>query len=286
MPNDPKWRTIARASKQRIGDVVSVYVHLMVAASSAAERGRTTAFSAEDVASALDMDTQDVEAIVTAMQGRVIDGDRLQGWDKRQVAREDGAAERAKAWREKQKAEANAGERNRTQDERNRSADTDTDTEESKDKEIDKANLLGIDPSDAKPDEQGGEDGKTAEVMPEAVVLNGRRKRTDIPCPAQKIADLWDEILVPDAEAPSLWTKKRGIVVAARWKVMAESEGWKTPEEGLAWFRDLFTSCRRSRFLMGKVPARRPGQRPFKLKFDWFFGTDNFVKVVEGEYLR
>lgn len=116
MPTDPKWRTIARASGQRIGDVMAVYVHLMVCGSSnTTERGRTTSFNSEDVASALDLETEQVSAIVNAMQGRVLEGDTLAGWEKRQVQREDGSAERARAWREAQKeAEeraANAGER-------------------------------------------------------------------------------------------------------------------------------------------------------------------------------
>lgn len=136
MPTDPKWRTIAKASGERIGDVMAVYVHLLVCASNADERGRTHSFNCEDVASALDVETEQVAAIVAAMQGRVLDGDAVAGWDKRQVAREDGAAERAKAWREQQKAkqqaELNAAERNRTQAERKQTPDKDTDTEESR----------------------------------------------------------------------------------------------------------------------------------------------------------
>lgn len=128
MPTDPKWRTIAKASGQRIGDVMAVYCHLLVCASNASERGRTQSFNAEDVASALDLETEQVEQIVGAMQGRVLDGDVVAGWDKRQVAREDGGAERAKAWREAKKAEAertpNAGERNQTPD---KDKDTDKD---------------------------------------------------------------------------------------------------------------------------------------------------------------
>lgn len=120
MPTDPKWRTISKASGQRIGDVMAVYVHLLVCASNATERGRTQSFNSEDVASALDIDTEQVEQIITAMQGRVLEGDLLKGWESRQVAREDGSAQRSKAWREAQKAASertpNAAERNRTPD--------------------------------------------------------------------------------------------------------------------------------------------------------------------------
>ena len=103
MPNDPKWRTIARASKQSISSVIAVYVHILVIASNATERGRTHGVCSEDIASALDLECEQVDQIIAAMQGRVLDGDVMSGWAKRQVDREDGAAERAKAWREAQK---------------------------------------------------------------------------------------------------------------------------------------------------------------------------------------
>lgn len=121
MPNDPKWRTISRLSKQPIPCVIAVYLHLLVSASANAnERGRTQSVCVEDVASALDMESEQVDAIISSMQGRVIDGDRISGWDKRQVEREDGSAARAKAWREAKKeqerTQANASERKKTPD--------------------------------------------------------------------------------------------------------------------------------------------------------------------------
>lgn len=124
MINDPKWRTIARSSGQKIGDVIATYIHMLTAASNATERGRTEGWNDEDVATALDIETSQVEAIRKAMQGRVLDGDYLLGWEKRQPIKEDGAAERARAWREAKKAtkeqeetQPNATERNRTTDE-------------------------------------------------------------------------------------------------------------------------------------------------------------------------
>lgn len=153
MPTDPKWRTIARASGQRIGDVMAVYLHLMVCGSmNDAERGRTQSFNAEDVASALDLETEQVTAIAAAMQGRVLDGDTLTGWEKRQVQREDGSAERAKAWREAQKRSGpplNAGERKRTLDK-----DTEKDTEEKKTKGKRAAARTSL-PDDFQPNEAG-----------------------------------------------------------------------------------------------------------------------------------
>lgn len=130
MPNDPKWRSIAKASGQHITAVMSVYIHMLVCASNATERGRTQGWSEEDIANALDMEISQVSAICDAMQGRVLDGDLLKGWKKRQPAREDGSAERSKAWREDQKHKKAQESPPRTQPnatERNRPIDTDTD---------------------------------------------------------------------------------------------------------------------------------------------------------------
>ncbi|RVU04115.1 hypothetical protein EOE18_13165 [Novosphingobium umbonatum] len=135
MPTDPKWRTIARKSGQRIGDVIAVFTFLMVAASSnESARGTIAGFDPEDVAGALDLDTADIEAIVKAMQGKVLDGDRLANWDKRQPKREDATAAKRKAeWKERQgKAAERAGtHQNALEHEGTADTDTDTDTDTS-----------------------------------------------------------------------------------------------------------------------------------------------------------
>lgn len=129
MPTDPKFRSIARAAKQPLTAVVAVYVFMLTDASAnAAERGRTQA-NDETIASALDLDDEAVAAIRKAMQGRVLDGGALTGWEKRQPKREDGSPDRAKVWRDLQKANAeierlrtqvNAAERNRPLDKEER----------------------------------------------------------------------------------------------------------------------------------------------------------------------
>ncbi|WP_261424382.1 DnaT-like ssDNA-binding domain-containing protein [Serratia proteamaculans] len=111
MPNDPKWRTVARLSGQPIALVQATYVHLLVSASQSVTRGHADV-TAEDLASALDVTDRDIALILDAMQGRVLEGTCLSGWDKRQVKRDDSgnpetgamsAAERKRAQRERQR---------------------------------------------------------------------------------------------------------------------------------------------------------------------------------------
>ncbi|MBJ2303502.1 hypothetical protein [Pseudomonas sp. MF2857] len=113
MPNDPKWRTIARVSGQPIALVQAMYLHLLVDASVNVTRGHVTV-TKEDIASALDVTDEQVEAVFSAMQGRVIDGDKLTGWEGRQPKREDagnpetGAKSAAQRKRDQRERERNS----------------------------------------------------------------------------------------------------------------------------------------------------------------------------------
>lgn len=114
MPNDPKWRTIARVSKQPISLVQSVYIHLLVSASQNVTRGHADV-TTEDLASHFDVTEGEIDAVISAMQGRVLEGDRISGWERRQPKREDhgnpetsakSAAERKAAQRERERAKS------------------------------------------------------------------------------------------------------------------------------------------------------------------------------------
>ncbi|EFF76079.1 GIY-YIG nuclease family protein [Achromobacter piechaudii] len=96
MPNDPKWRTIARASGQSISTVQAVWLQILASASQNSERGTYDVLE-EDIASALNESDEAVCAITQAMQGRVLDGKRLTGWERRQPSREDGADGKGKS---------------------------------------------------------------------------------------------------------------------------------------------------------------------------------------------
>lgn len=113
---DPKWRVIARKSGQPIPVVLAVWAMMLESASQSSERGRLSGWDSEDIAAALDVDAAEIDAIHQAMQGKVLDGDALTGWDKRQPKRErdqpDNSADRVRQHRERkrQEAEGNAGE--------------------------------------------------------------------------------------------------------------------------------------------------------------------------------
>ena len=105
MPTDPKWRVIAHRSGRPICEVVAVFTYMLANASSnPAERGRLHGFNADDVAAALDMDEASVEAIMKAMHGKVLYGDLLTGWERRQPLREDDSTNRVRAFRARKAA--------------------------------------------------------------------------------------------------------------------------------------------------------------------------------------
>lgn len=97
MTTDPKWQTIARKSGQPRALVIALFAHLMLEANEAEDRGTLGDASIEDMASALDCDEEAIEAILEAMEGRVLTDGRLAGWERRQPKREDSGNERTGA---------------------------------------------------------------------------------------------------------------------------------------------------------------------------------------------
>jgi hypothetical protein len=109
MPTDPRWRVIARKSGQRIGDVIAVWNFVLTNASAnGADRGRVKDLSSEGVGAALDLEESDVLAILGAMEGRVIAGDRLIEWEARNPKKEDNSSQRTKDWRKRRRDDGDA----------------------------------------------------------------------------------------------------------------------------------------------------------------------------------
>lgn len=122
--SDPKFLVVAKRAGQSVAAVIAVWALLLERASECAERNRTqanadergciTGFDCEAADAVLGLTDGAACAIVKVLEERgLIACGRIANWEKRQPKREDGSAERAKAWREKQRE--NAGERNRTQ---------------------------------------------------------------------------------------------------------------------------------------------------------------------------
>jgi len=146
MPNDPKFSTVARKSSEPISLVLAMYVHLLVDASQHVTRGHVTV-TVEDLASALEVEETRVQSILDAMQGRLMDGDYLTGWDRRQPKQEDAgnpetgaksAAERQRDKRARDKAAKAAKDSESRQvtdgHAESREVTTDKDKEEEKEK--------------------------------------------------------------------------------------------------------------------------------------------------------
>lgn len=114
--NDPKWRVVAADAGVKVRDVLAVWAAMLECASQAEQRGTLVGWNDRVVGAALDMTGDEVAAVRAAMDGLVLDGDRISAWDKRQSKREDGAAVRAKEWRERKRTQANADERTGTPD--------------------------------------------------------------------------------------------------------------------------------------------------------------------------
>jgi len=109
MPDDPKWRVVAKRSGRPLSEVVAVFTRMLVNASRSSNRGTLETWNDEDEAIALHMDEANVAGIREAMQGKVLEGLRLTGWEKRQPKREDSSSERVRAFRERE-AELKRGE--------------------------------------------------------------------------------------------------------------------------------------------------------------------------------
>ena len=102
MPDDPKWRVIAKRSGRPVHQVIAVFTRMLVNASRSSVRGTLEHWDDEDEAVALDMETIEVASIRNAMQGKVLDGNSLTGWEKRQPKREEPSSDRVRAFRERQ----------------------------------------------------------------------------------------------------------------------------------------------------------------------------------------
>lgn len=223
----------------------------------------------EDIASALDVTESAILAIREAMQGRVLDGKRLTGWDRRQPKREDtgnpetgakSSAQRKREQRERERAERGVGECH----EESRDVTQGHDREEESREELTTTTTTP--------------NGVVVDSVPadDLFVIEGGAKPAARPdCPHQEIIALYHELL-PMGRAVRDWTPARAAHLRTRW-----NEDPKRQQ--LEYWRRLFVYVSGSAFLTGKVTPR-DGRKPFLVSLDWIVKAENFAKIREGQY--
>lgn len=283
MPTDPKWRTIARYSKQPISLVQSTYLHLLVSASRNVTRGHANV-TAEDLASALDCGDEQIQAILDAMQGRVLDGMSLAGWEKRQPKREDAgdeegaaksSAERKRAQREREKQrESETGLSGNVPPCHDESRNVTTDKDKDKEEKYKEPNG-SVGRTDLNPDPKTGK-GQSP----------GHPAKPSLPnCNAQAVVDQYHAVL-PELPKVKLMTdgRRKAIRKAWQWVLTAKKSDntrrAETAEQAVKWFREYFTLARDNDFLMGRT--MRSGEHAnWQCDLDFLLTDKGMKHVIE-----
>lgn len=262
MPNDPKWRTIARISEQPISVVLAVYLHLLVDASRNVTRGHVDVTN-EDLASALDVTEDVICSVLSAMEGRVKVGNELSGWNKRQPKREDSgddetgaksAAARKRDQRNRERAYAEQQETN-IQVTQCHAMSRNVTLDKDKDKDKEELHIGAFAP---------------------------------LACPVEKILAAYHEAM-PNNPRCRVLNEARKRSIRLRWLEAAKLHvgpfGYETADEGVSAWRRFFEVCAESDFLTGKVPGRN-GAPPFVADIDFLFSPSGFAKCLENKYHR
>lgn len=255
-PTHRKWLTIARKSGQPVSVVVSVVWALLDHASRQDDRGSVGGFSIEDIASYLGIDDEDVQAVVSTLEGRqwICEG-RIASWEEHQVRRERGAestsTKRVRQHRERQKtADANHGTpvKRHVTPETTPDSDSDSDTDSDKKEEDRGARARDASPCLDASDRVDVEGDECAEALAAWQAL-----ASDTPLPSiQRLTD----------------ARKKHL--RARLADCGGIDGW----------RSAMAKIRGSPFLLGE------NGRGWKCDFDWVTKAGNFAKLMEGSYDR
>jgi hypothetical protein len=108
-PGNLTLRLVAKRTGLPVVVVVGVWTAMLCHATAADPRGTLAGWSDEIMAVGLDMEPGTIAAIRAAMQGLLLEEDRLTGWAKRQFL-SDSSTTRTRAWRQKH-GSADAGRR-------------------------------------------------------------------------------------------------------------------------------------------------------------------------------
>lgn len=114
-------------------------------------------------------------------------------------------------------------------------------------------------------------------ILQPPVKANGGKPPAIPPCPHREIIALYAEHLPMARQVRPPWKGPRATHLQARWKELPE-------RQNLTWWAQFFEHCAKSPFLTGRVPPRRPGEKPFEVSLDWIVEFSNFQKIIEGTY--
>lgn len=102
---DPKWRVIALKAGTSIPVVIAIWAAILENASASEKRGTLTNWNPEDIAACFDVTVETVVTVCNAMQQKVLSGDTLAAWEKRNPKRErtDDSTERVQRFRDRKR---------------------------------------------------------------------------------------------------------------------------------------------------------------------------------------
>jgi hypothetical protein len=284
MPTDPKFGTVARVSGEQITLVLSVYLHLMTDASRNVTRGNVTV-TAEDLATALNVTDAQIEKVLAAMEGRLIEGGTLTGWEKRQPKREDsgddetGAKSNSQRQSEKRARDKAAQEIAIKTIAKTQCHDLSRNVTTDKDKDTDTEEIPSLSESAIPP---GPVDPKSIPEKP---------KSTGTPaCPFDALVDAYESALpdLPGVTRSLFRDGLSGAATAKRWAwvlTATHEKGSKkgqrlavTQQDGIDWFTRFFVYAAGSDFLTG-ANGKFSG-----CSLGWLVTKANFEKVLAGNY--
>jgi hypothetical protein len=104
-------------------------------------------------------------------------------------------------------------------------------------------------------------------------------------CPHDRIIALYHEIL-PMCPRVIEWHEARRTTLRTRWREKSvpngTGAGYRTLDDGLAYWKRFFEYCSQSDFLTGRAHSR--DSKPFLATLEWLIKPSNFAKVLEGNY--
>ena len=107
-------------------------------------------------------------------------------------------------------------------------------------------------------------------------------------CPHAELIALYRRHL-PQLRQPMRWDGERAEAMRTRWRECAKptafGDGYRTREEGLAFWDRFFAYVASTPKLANGIESREAGQvRVWKPDLPWLVTRANFTKVIEGTY--